>query len=952
MDSLFSQVELDQELLKLNAKKTESVKKVEVKKEDDRVFDKKLFIVDGYSLIYRSYFAFITKPLTDKDGKNVSSFFGFFNTIFMLLKEYKFDYFVIAFDANGPTFRHEMYPEYKANRDKTPDDLHAQIPLIMDTLKKMNIPTISKVGFEADDLIATLAVNATRLGIDTVMVTADKDLLQLVNNHVKALRPPKKNQPKYELFGEKEVKETYEVKPSQIIDYLALLGDSADNVPGVKGIGEKTATKLLEEYNSIEGIYRHLDSLSKGLRGKLEAGIDSVKLSKELVELKSDVFTLESFDSPEFMTSTIDYNAGLEDFYARNCNSLARTALSLSGGGKSVLEEVIKNSEDKSTQTAPKEYLGVGSYTLLTDIKVVRAYFESAKRSGGVIAFDTETTSTEIKDATLVGFSFSYELMKAYYCPLISQNKEYLKLDDVLTLFKDYFSTGDLKVVGQNIKYDIALLNKYGVNVKSILFDTMIASWLIDSNSGQYSLDELASKYLAYDTIHFDDIVKKGEDFSSVCVEDALSYSGEDSDLTYRLYKYFDYLLEEKGLKSVFEQYELPLINVLISMEREGVGLDRGFMTELDLKLSKRLEKLKEDIYAFAGHEFNINSSLQLSKVLFEEKALEAVKKTQRGFSTDTATLEALKGKDPIIDSLLEYRGVAKLLSTYVDALPLLCDENDRIHTSYLQTGTATGRLSSRNPNLQNIPIRTDDGRLIRSAFVAKEGCKFLSADYSQIELVMLAHISGDKELSRAFNEGLDVHRFTASLIFSKDVDEISAAERRIAKTINFGIMYGMSPFRLSNELGISRSDAKTFIDRYFERYSGIKAFVEKTVKDCEQNGYVKTMGGHIRAVSQINSRNKNEKSGAERVAVNTVIQGSAAELMKKAMIDIYSDIKERGIKSKILLQVHDEIILEVYEDELEEVTSLVRSRMEGAAKLNVPLKAGIEVGKRWGDMH
>ena len=652
------------------------------------------------------------------------------------------------------------------------------------------------------------------------------------------------------------------------------------------------------------------------------------------------------------MTSTIDYNAGLEDFYARNCNSLARTALSLSGGGRSALEEAAKKIEEKSTLTAPQEYLGVGSYTLLTDIKVVRAYFESAKRSGGIIAFDTETTSTEIKDAVLVGFSFSYEMKKAFYCPLLSQNKEYLKLEDVLALFKDYFSTGDLKVIGQNIKYDIELLNKYGVEVKSILFDTMIASWLLDSNSGQYSLDELASRYLAYDTIHFDDIVKKGEDFSYIAVEDALSYSGEDADLTYRLYKYFDTLLENKGLKRVFEQYELPLINVLLSMEREGVGLDRSFMAELDLKLSKRLEKLKEDIYAFAGHEFNINSSLQLSKVLFEEKELEAVKKTQRGFSTDTATLEALKGKDPIIDSLLEYRGVSKLLSTYVDALPLLCDDNDRIHTSYLQTGTATGRLSSRNPNLQNIPIRTDDGRLIRSAFVAKQGCKFLSADYSQIELVMLAHISGDKELSRAFNEGIDVHRFTASLIFSKDVDEITAAERRIAKTINFGIMYGMSPFRLSNELGISRSDAKNFIDRYFERYSGIKAFVERTVKDCEQEGYVKTMGGHIRAVSQINSRNKNEKSAAERVAVNTVIQGSAAELMKKAMIDIYSDIKERGIKSKILLQVHDEIILEVYEDELEEVTSLVRSRMEGAAKLNVPLKAGIEVGKRWGDMH
>lgn len=952
MDSLFSQVELDQELLKLQQKKSEVVKKVEKTEIDDKPFDKKLYIVDGYSLIYRSYFAFINRPLTDKEGNNVSSFFGFFNTIFMLLKEYEFDYFVIAFDANGPTFRHEMYPEYKANRDKTPDDLHAQIPIILETLKKMNIPTISKVGYEADDLIATLAVNATRLGIDTVMVTADKDLLQLINNHVKALRPPKKGQPKYELFGKDEVIEAYSVKPEQIIDYLSLLGDSADNVPGVKGIGEKTAVKLLEEYNSIEGIYRHLDSLAKGLRGKLEQGKESAMLSKTLVTLDSSVFTLETFDSPEFLTSTINYGAGVEDFVARNCNNLAKTALALSGGGRKIMEEAVKKNEEKTTQTAPQEYLGVGSYTILTDIKVVRAYFESAKRSGGVIAFDTETTSTEIKDAKFVGFSFSYEMKKAFYCPLISQQKEYLKLDDVITLFNDYFSTGLLKVVGQNIKYDIELLAKYGVKIKDVHFDTMIAAWLIDSNSAQYSLDDLASKYLAYDTIHFDDIVKKGEDFSYVDLDNALSYSAEDSDLTYRLYKYFDTLLVEKDLKKVFEEYELPLIDVLVDMEKEGVLLDKEFMAQLDERLSKKLDELTAQIHSLAGHDFNINSSIQLSKVLFEERGLEAVKKTQRGFSTDTATLEALKGKDPIIDLLLEYRVGAKLLSTYVDALPLLCDENNRIHTSYLQTGTATGRLSSRNPNLQNIPIRTDDGRLIRSAFVSKEGTLFLSADYSQIELVMLAHISGDEELSKAFNEGIDVHRYTASLIFSKNVDEITTNERRIAKTINFGIMYGMSPFRLSNELGISRSDAKEFIERYFERYCGVKTFVDSVVADCEKNGYVKTMGGHIRAVSQINSRNKNEKSAAERVAVNTVIQGSAAELVKKAMIAISSDLSTKGLKSKILLQVHDEIILEVYDNELDVVKEIVRSRMENAEKLNVPLKAGIEVSKRWGDMH
>ena len=954
MDSLFSTVDLDQELLALEKEKKKEEKSVPVEEKKEEEFDKTLFIVDGYSLIYRSYFAFLTRPLTDKEGNNVSAFFGFFNTVFMLLREYSFDYFVIALDSPGKTFRHEMYPAYKGTRDKAPDELHTQVPVIMETLRKMNIPTIGREGYEADDLIATLAANATRLGVDTVMVTADKDLLQIVNSHVRALRPPKKNQPKYELFGVDEVKQAFSIMPSQIRDYLTLLGDASDNVPGVKGIGEKTAVTLLQEYVSVDGIYRHLDSLAKGLRGKLEAGREDAELSKRLVTLKDDIFTLESFDTPEFSVATIDFGAGVEDFVARNCSNLARTALSMTQGDrKQLMKDAVKKSEEASRSvTAPQEYLGVGSYTLLTDIKVIRAYFESAKRSTGVIAFDTETTDVEISGAEFVGFSFSYELKKAFYCPLIAKGERYLETDDVIALFRDYFETGALKVVGQNIKYDIELLGKYGVTIKNVVFDTMIAAWLLDSGDGRYSLDDLASRYLSYDTIHFDDIVPKGQDFSSVSLEDALAYSGEDSDLTYRLYLFFSEVLKRDGLDKVMEEYELPLISVLVEMERNGVLLDKAFMAELDTKLSDRLDALTKRIHDEAGHEFNINSSVQLAKVLFEEKGLEAVKKTQRGFSTDTATLEALRGKDPMIEDLLEYRGVSKLLSTYVDALPRLCDESGRIHTSYLQTGTATGRLSSRNPNLQNIPIRTDDGRMIRSAFVAGEGMHFLSADYSQIELVMLAHISGDEELTKAFREGADIHRYTAGLIFSKSADEVTPADRRIAKTINFGIMYGMSPFRLSNELGISRSDAKSFIERYFERYSGIRAFVDETVRSCEEKGYVTTMGGHRRSVAAINSRNKNEKSAAERVAVNTVIQGSAAELMKKAMTAIHGDLKDRGLKSRILLQVHDELILEVPDGELDEVAALVRDRMENAAQLSVPLRAGIESGKRWGDMH
>ncbi len=475
----------------------------------------------------------------------------------------------------------------------------------------------------------------------------------------------------------------------------------------------------------------------------------------------------------------------------------------------------------------------------------------------------------------------------------------------------------------------------------------------MDANAGVYNLDDLASRYLSYDTVHYSDVVGKGETFADVPLDKAVRYSGEDSDLTFRLYKHFSDSLKEKNLTSIMEEFEVPLIKVLVEMERKGVLLDKVFMKELDITLSDRLDRIISDIYSLAGHEFNINSSQQLAKVLFEERGLETGRKTQRGFSTDTPTLEGLRSSgDPIIENVLAYRGLSKLLSTYVDTLASLCDEEGRIHTSYLQTGTATGRLSSRNPNLQNIPIRSEDGRMIRNGFIPKEGCVFLSADYSQVELVVLAHMTGDKELQKAFNEGLDVHRYTASLIFEKNTDEVTADERRIAKTINFGIMYGMSPFRLSGDLGITRNEAKNFIEKYFIRYSGVKSFVENTVKSAAELGFVKTMHGHVRVVQGINSKNKNEKAAAERVAVNTIIQGTAAEIMKKAMIRIAAEIENRKLESSLLLQVHDELIFEVPLNEVEEMKSLVSSLMEGAEKLSVPLRVSVETGHRWGEMH
>lgn len=955
MDSLFSEADLDQELLAINSKSKDRKKEnaIEIKeKKEDKDFSKRIFIIDGYGLIYRSYFAFITRPLLDNNGKNVSAYFGFFNTLFSLFRDYSFDYFVVALDAHGPTFRHEMYPEYKANRDAAPDDLHAQVPLIEETLKKMNIPYISKVGFEADDLIATICAEANRHEIDAVMVTGDKDLLQLVGRHVQALRPPKKNQPKYEFFGPEEVFKEYQIRPDQIVDYLSLLGDSADNVPGVKGIGEKGAVKLLEEYVSLDGIYRHLDSLPKGNRSKLEEGKDSAYLSKALVTLKSDVFTIETFDDPAFLVSKIDYASGIPEFEKNNCKSLARSAVALSHGEVKVEEKSEVKEEEKAVNTPP-ELLGLGSYQTVSDIKILRALFEEAYRKGGLIAFDTETTDVDMRNAELVGFSFSYQIKKAYYAPLVSEGEKLLDRQDVIKLFEDYFVSGKLGIIGQNVLFDLGVLSKLGIENVRVVFDTMLASWLLDTESERFNLDFLAGKYLSYETIHYDDVVKKGSTFADVPVDEATRYSGEDSDLAWRLKLLFEPMLEEKGLMSVYQSYELPLIKVLLGMEREGVLLDKNFMESLSQTLNKRKDELKSDIIAIAGHDFNLNSPLQLSKVLFEERKLETGKKTRNGFSTDTATLEGLKNSgDPIIEKILEYRGVAKLLSTYVETLPTLADENGRIHTSYLQTGTATGRLSSRNPNLQNIPIRTDDGRLIRSAFIPKEGCVFLSADYSQVELVVLSHMSGDENLQKAFREGGDVHRYTASLIFDKKLEDIDAHERRVAKTINFGIIYGMSAFRLAGDLGIPREKAKSFIETYFARYSGVSSFIAETIKKAERDGYVKTLGGHVRRINAINSRNKVEKQAAERVAVNTVIQGTAAEIMKKAMIDIYADMENEGLKSKLLLQVHDELIFEVYEDELEKLTKIVRDRMENAAKLAVPLRVGIETGKRWGDMH
>ncbi len=946
---LFSEAELDQELLELQKEKKIKAEKKEEKVEEKKEFTKKLFIVDGYSLIYRSYYAFITRPLTDKEGKNVSAYFGFFNTLFYLFRNYQFDYFVVALDSHAPTFRSLMYPEYKANRAAAPEDLHAQVPRITATLDKLNIPYIAREGYEADDLIATLARNATRNEVDTVMVTGDKDLLQLVNDHVFALRPVKTNEG-YALFGEKEVFESFGVKPSQIIDYLSLLGDASDNVPGVKGIGEKGAVKLLTEYVSLDGIYRHLDSLPKGQRAKLEDGKEMAEFSKKLIMLKDDAFEIESFETSVYKVETVNYGAAVEDFEEALCKSLAKTARALSSGEIVRSEKPVKQVEE--TIEVPEEVLGLGEYETVTDADVLDSLFNEALSKTLPVAFDTETTSLDTLDAELVGFSLSFELKKAYYIPLKAASGAVMDGQSALSVLKKYLE-GDVKIIGQNIKYDVEVLNNYGIQIKNIAFDTMLAAWLIDSNAGLYNMDDLAIKYLRYETIKYEDVVKKGETFDSLSSDVQTKYAAEDADITLRLYHVFDKKLEELKLKNLLNTMELPILAVLAKMEEVGIKLDEKRLEEIGTIVKAECDELTSKIYEEAGEEFNIKSSQQLAKILFEKRGLEPIKKLKSGYSTDTATLEELLHTgDVLIPLILRYRVFSKLQSTYVDSLTTLVGKDGRLHTQFLQTGTATGRLSSRNPNLQNIPIRTDEGRLIRTAFVPRPGYSFLSADYSQIELVVLAHLSGDPALRQAFLTGEDVHAHTASLIFEKEIGKVSANERRMAKTINFGIMYGMSAFRLASSLDISRSEAKEFITKYFERYKGIKAFVDRAVKGAEEKGYVETMFSHRRGVMGINSKNKVEKAAADRVAVNTIIQGTAAEIMKKAMIAIDKELTAKGLDSKILLQVHDEVILEVKNGEREEVYNIVKEKMENAIKLSVPLRVSLEFGSDWGEMH
>ena len=950
--------------------------------------DKKpLYLLDGYSLIYRSYFAFINRPLLNSSGFNTSAVFGFFRSVAALFETHKPEYFGVVLDSTTPTFRHEMYPEYKANREKAPDDLHAQVPVIQEILKAMKIKSVKMDGYEADDIIAYFAKKCVDEGRECYIITGDKDLLQLVGNGVKFMKPDKGD---YQILDEPDVAEVWGVRPDQIIDYLALTGDSADNVPGVRGIGPKTAVKLLADFDSLEGVYDNIEKHSAGVKKKLEAERENAFLSRKLVTLAYEPGLTAGPE--ELSCAELDREAGAAVLRRHEVNSIADRldgsgtggsaegssgdAAAGAGAGRTARKSVqINDRQDEIIHTGVAGlgakhgvFSGAGEYEAVTTPEQLDNWVERVKAAGW-FAFDTETTDLDSMKAEPVGFSLSTEEGRGCYIPLRAAEsapeedspageaspeiKTWFDEEQLRDALKKILEDKSLKCIGQNIKYDYKVMKRWGVEIKNIAFDTMTAAWILDSSLSAYNMDLLAERVLGYTTVHYGDIVGKNETFDTVPLESAVRYAAEDADITFRLYKSFAPELKEQDKTELFETIELPLVKILADMEMRGIGLKPELLRDFGVEVGRQLEDIKKEIYELCGEEFNINSTKQLQEILFEKRGLKPVKKTKTGYSTNVQVLEILADQDPVPEKILEHRSLAKLKSTYIDTLPeLINPETGRIHTQLIQTGTATGRLSSKDPNLQNIPIKTDNGRKIREAFIPAPGCRFLSADYSQIELVVLAHLSGDKGLQTAFTDGEDVHKQTAAMIFGVFPEMVTADQRRVAKTINFGVMYGMSAFRLSRELKIPRKQADEFIGAYFNRYSGIQAFIDKIGDEARSTGSVTTICGHERFIHGINSRNATERAGAERIALNTPIQGSAADIVKLAMLKITSELEERGLESRLILQVHDELIFEVPEKEIEEMKKLVKSVMESVISLDIPLRVSVETGECWGEMH
>jgi DNA polymerase-1 len=956
-----------------------------------------LYLIDAYGLIYRSYFAFLTNPLRNSAGKNVSVLFGFSRTIVSLLEDgapsagddgklraklEKPLRLAAVFDSRTPTFRHQMYPEYKANRQKAPDDLHEQIPLVEEFLSALGIQSIKVEGFEADDIIAALAEKCRAENRQCYILSSDKDLLQLVGGGIYELRPSKINrsggnsgsEPAWELIDPEKVKAEWSVEPKQILDLLSLTGDNADNVPGVRGIGEKIAVKLMSRYGSLDEIYKNIAAIEGATGRKMAEGKESAYFSQTLIRLRDDVpLPVSSVD--ELSTENLNRAAGasvlMREGIRRSAKQLDPNAKPALSDEQDAVTPAVLPAETPGGEfstasaanfvsaAADKSLLGDGVYKTILDLEELKSVLEQAKKQK-LLAVDFETDSLDAWNSHPVGISLALKPKEAYYTPVAphgfpqDKNKSaYIAPEKVRALLSPIFADSEMTVVAHNAKFDYKVSRGWGIDRwQCKIWDTMTAAWLVNPERGTYSLDSLVSYTFDCSPIRYNDIVPKGSTFASVTLETAARYSGEDADFCIRLKHYLEPILKKTESLALFENLEMPLLPVLAEMEGEGIKIEPKVLTSYGKELAAELDQIQAETWKIVGHEFNLASTKQLQEVLFVERKLNPVKKTKTGFSTDAAAMEELARQDPVPALILRHRTLSKLKSTYVDTLADMADSEGRVHTNFVQTGTATGRLSSREPNMQNIPIRAEEGRRIREAFVAKPGSLLISADYSQIELVVLAHLSEDKNLISAFLENMDVHARTASLIFGINENEIKGEQRRMAKVINFGVIYGMSAFRLSNELNISRTEASNFISAYFNTYSGVRNFIENTINKTEKCGYVTTISGHRRYVPTINSRNKTEKAAAERIAVNTPIQGSAADIVKTAMLSLDKRLTSTKSKARILLQVHDELILECPEDEADRNVIIVREEMEQAVKLRIPLRVNVETGKTWGIFH
>ena len=954
-----------------------------------------LYLLDSYGLIYRSYFAFVSHPLTNKAGENVSALYGFFRSLAMMLKTYRPQYFLAAFDSRTPTFRHEWYPEYKATRDKTPEDLHAQIPHIEKILTTLGIACLRKDGFEADDIIATLACRAAQEGRRCVIISGDKDLAQLVGDFVSVLKPDKSEA--LAQWGIEEVKEHWGVAPAQMLDYLSLIGDTSDNIPGVKGIGPKTAVKLLQDYGTLDAVYEHIDSIAGAVQKKLAAGKESAYFSKKLITLAADIPIESSIE--DYRCDALHYTEAaallkeyelprLGELYTKaaeeagTAGAAAAPNTAATGGsaddssaengsgkseaaarGKAALSagSGTKAATDTGTGAAPaKLRKNTGEYRTVTDAEELEAVIAAAEAQG-FAAFDCETTGLNPLYDTLVGFSLSLKAGTGIYVPLKAPAPELgeqpfavMPLAAAKELLARLWSNEALTLVLHNGKFDYQVLRTAKIFTRAgcRLFDTMIAAWLLEPDTLSFGLENLAEAQLGLQGINYKDVVPKGCTFAAVPLPQATAYAAEDADFTLQLYHIYKPALEQANLTALFETLEMPLMPLLADMEAQGIFLKKEELAAFSEELEDMLVRNEAEIYKLVGHPFNIASPKQLQEVLFTERKLPTGKKTKTGYSTDISVLEELAAVDELPAKILDYRASAKLKSGYADALPLLADTHGRIHTSFIQTGTATGRLSSRDPNLQNIPIRGEEGRKIRKAFYAADGCKLISADYAQIELVILAHFSQDENLVKAFRQETDVHAATAALIFNVPVENVVPDMRRIAKVINFGVMYGMSAFRLANQLRISRTEAAEFITRYFTTYSGVSAFMETLKESAAEKGFVETLMGRRRYIRAINSKNQTQRAAAERIAINTPIQGSAADIVKTAMLRVDRALKQQQLKTRLLLQVHDELILEAPDAEVDTVKALLKQEMEHVVELAVPLRVSIEAGSCWGDFH